>query len=200
MASAPISQCQQIDLAMLILVKSKRFQVDIRTWNTRPPAEHTWDNFKEDTFRIAYNSLRALGDLTLDQSPVLNQAQLMESIMHAMQLAAAQSDNSAFDAADTPPYPPVQQQQQQQHAGNSFESTLLKKFEELTAEFLALKKDVGQRNLRSSHGRTPKRYCWSCGCYPHWGQDCKVKKTGHKDSANFKDRKGGSNKDCRPNE
>ena len=70
-----------------MLIKSKRFQVDIQTWNARDLADKTWDNFK-DNFCSQYDSLRALGDLTLDQSPVLNQAQLMESIMHTMQLAA----------------------------------------------------------------------------------------------------------------
>ena len=88
MASVLVSQRHKIDLAMLILIKSKRFQLDIRTWNTTDSAHKTWDNFKDD-FRAASNSLRKFGDLTVDQSPVLNQAQLMESIMNKMQLAAA---------------------------------------------------------------------------------------------------------------
>ena len=37
-------------------------------------------------------------------------------------------------------------------------------------------------------GRAFKRYC-----------HCTVKKRGHKDDASFKDRKGGSDKDCMPN-
>ena len=44
-----------------------------------------------------------------------------------------------------------------------------------------------------------KRYCWSCGCWDHWGKNCPNKKPGHQDSVTFKDRKGGSNKDCLPN-
>ena len=86
MATAPLSQRQKIDLAMLMLIKSKRFQVDIRTWNATDPAHKTWDNFQDD-FRSAYDSLRDMGDLTVDQSPVLNQAQLMQSILLAMQEA-----------------------------------------------------------------------------------------------------------------
>ena len=83
MATAPLSQRQKIDLAMLMLIKSKRFQVDIRAWNATDPARRTWENFQDD-FRSAYDSIRDLGGLTVDQSPVLNQAQLMESILHAM--------------------------------------------------------------------------------------------------------------------
>ena len=55
---------------MLITIKSTRFQLDIQTWNVRPLADKIWDNFK-DAFRSAYDELRDLGDLTLDQSPAL---------------------------------------------------------------------------------------------------------------------------------
>ena len=43
-----------------------------------------------------------------------------------------------------------------------------------------------------------KRYCWTCGCCPHWGKDCLVKKPGHQDNVNFKNCTGGSNKNCLP--
>ena len=149
---------------------------------------------------MAYDSLRDLGDLTIAQSPVLNQAQLMESIMHAMQLAGNQygqeSEQLPQDVAGPPrhiPPPP------QQHANNAFESNLLKIFAELTAELSELKQGMHQRTTRSTQGRTPKRYCWSCGCCPHWGRDCEVKKHGHKNDENFKKRKGESDKDCRLN-
>ena len=187
MANVPISLHQKNDLAMLILIKSKRFQLDIRTWNARPPIEYTWENF-QDSFRLAYDALRDLGDITLAQSSVLNQAQLMKSIMHAMQIIAAAADDSP-PPEESPP-PPPEQRQPEQHAGNAFESTLLKKIAELTAELSELKQGMSQCNSRSSHGRTPKRYCWSCGCCLHWGRDCEDKKPRHKNDATFKERKG----------
>lgn len=147
---------KKYDLAMLILIKSKRCQVDIGTWNTRHPVEHTQNNFK-NSYRIAYDSLCELGNLTLDQSPMLNQAQLMESILHAMQFVAAETDGSAPDTAENPP-PPPEQQQQEQHAGNTFKNTLLKKIKELKAELSELKRGIGKRTSRSSHGRSLKRY------------------------------------------
>ena len=97
MASVPISERQKIDLAMLIIIKSKKFTQDIRTWNARPAIDKTWELFK-DYFRNAYDAMRDLGDLTMDQSPVLNQAQLMESIMLAMHRSAAAEDAMAFDS------------------------------------------------------------------------------------------------------
>ena len=72
MASTPISERQKIDLAMLIIIKSKKFQVDIRAWNARPLVDKTWDNFK-DSFRNAYDALCDLSDLTMEQSPMLSQ-------------------------------------------------------------------------------------------------------------------------------
>ena len=46
MASTPISERQKIDLAMLIIIKSKRFAQDIRTWNARAENDKTWELFK----------------------------------------------------------------------------------------------------------------------------------------------------------
>ena len=41
-----------------------------------------------------------------------------------------------------------------------------------------------------------KHYCWTCGCCPHWGKNCPRKAKGHKNNATFKNRMGGSNKNC----
>ena len=42
-------------------------------------------------------------------------------------------------------------------------------------------------------GQPWKRYCWSCGCCPHWSKYCTDKKKGHKMEATFKNRMNGSN-------
>ena len=60
----------------------------------------------------------------------------------------------------------------------------------------------GGKKLTKSDGINPKtgqpwrRYCWSCGCCPHWGKYCPSKKTGHKGEASFKNRMQGSNENC----
>ena len=48
-------------------------------------------------------------------------------------------------------------------------------------------------------GKEFKRYCFSCDCCLHWGRNCPTKTLGHKDDATFKNRMGGSNKNCMPN-
>ena len=46
-------------------------------------------------------------------------------------------------------------------------------------------------------GREYKRYCWTCGCCNHWGNNHPgTKAAGHQDDATFKNRMGGSNKNC----
>ena len=47
-------------------------------------------------------------------------------------------------------------------------------------------------------GKPYKRYCWSDGCYTHWGKNCPNKKRGHNDNATFNDRMEGSNLNCYP--
>ena len=53
-------------------------------------------------------------------------------------------------------------------------------------------------NVNPKTGRPYRQCCWSCGCYDHWGKHCTDKKSGHQENDNFKDCKGGSNKNCLP--
>ena len=124
---------------MIIFIKSKRFQINIQTCNARDLADKIWDNFKDDVC-IAYKSLQELDALTLDQSPVLDQAQLMESSIHAMQLSAGNVDGQSLGL--TPSSEHIQQEQPQEQLNNVVESTLLGKFEELTSKPASLKQDI----------------------------------------------------------
>jgi hypothetical protein len=45
-------------------------------------------------------------------------------------------------------------------------------------------------------GQPYRRYCWTCGCCPHWSKNCPKKSKGHKNEATFSNRMGGSNKNC----
>ena len=52
--------------------------------------------------------------------------------------------------------------------------------------------------INTNTGQAYKRYCWSYGCGGHWSRHCENSKPGNKNEANFKDRMGGSNKNCLP--
>ena len=56
MANAPVSERQKINLAIIMIIKSNRFQIDIQTWNSKDLADKAWENFR-DNFCSAHNSL-----------------------------------------------------------------------------------------------------------------------------------------------
>ena len=52
-------------------------------------------------------------------------------------------------------------------------------------------------DINPKTGKPYKRYCYTYGCCNHWGRNHPGQKApGHKDEATFKDRMGGSNKNC----
>ena len=58
-ANSPMTMRQMIDLAYVILAKQPILQQDLRLWNRRPVAEHTWSNMMSH-FRDAQTDLRSL--------------------------------------------------------------------------------------------------------------------------------------------
>ena len=80
-------------------------------------------------------------------------------------------------------------------------TTLLNLIKQLTEKVdqLTYKQTAPLLSINPKTRKLYKRYCRSCECCNHWGKNCLNKKTGHQDAATFKDRKGGSNKDCLPN-
>ena len=109
----------------------------------------------------------------------------MEFIIHAMQLA---TENVEVQSAGvTPSSEHIQQEHVQEQVNNTFESTLLRSFEELTAKLASLKQDVkNEHATRSSQGRTFKIYCWSCGCCTPWGEGCDSQKYRHTNDDNLR--------------
>ena len=76
---------------------------------------------------------------------------------------------------------------------------ILQMIEKLSDKIERLTPQPTQKKINPKTGRPNQCYCHSCGCCDHWEKFCPNKKPGHIDSANFKDRKGGSNKGCLPN-
>ena len=53
------------------------------------------------------------------------------------------------------------------------------------------------KTINPRTGQPWKRYCWSCGCCPHWSRNCPAKKKGHQNDATFSNRMDGSNVNCK---
>ena len=52
-------------------------------------------------------------------------------------------------------------------------------------------------NEGGKHRRYTSKYCWTCGATNHKGSGCRFKKEGHKDSATFDNKMGGSTAFCK---
>ena len=89
-----LTQQQIIDMAYVIIERSKVFKKDLRDWNKKSEADKTWNNFKIH-FREAQQELRNSGDLTVEQamekSDLVNA--VTESINNIM-LEHKQNDNT----------------------------------------------------------------------------------------------------------
>ena len=84
-----------------------------------------------------------------------------------------------------------------QFTTNASNESLLQMIKKMIDKVEALKQPTST-DINPRSGKKFKRYCWSCGCCTHWGQDCLNKKSGLQDNTNFKNRMGGSNKNCLP--
>ena len=88
-------------------------------------------------------------------------------------------------------------------SANSVTSTitmesLFATIQDLKNEITSLKNSKNDVNneINPRTGKPFKRYCWTHGCCTHSSKNCQNKAPGHKDNATFKNRQGGSNKNC----
>ena len=137
---------------------------------------------------------------------------------HALNVSAQNQNQENIDPyyGFCPPIgvcPPLREQPTQNSIfgasqDNEMITQLLKQMQTIQAQINGLQtnsragQNTGNQNKINNSDINPKtnsqwkRYCWSCGCCPHWGSNCPNKKKGHKDEATFKNRMSGSNQHC----
>ena len=54
---------------------------------------------------------------------------------------------------------------------NTTTTTLLQMIEKLSTKVDELKRQSTNKDINPRTGKKFKRYCWTCGCCPHWGKD-----------------------------
>jgi hypothetical protein len=97
-------------------------------------------------------------------------------------------------------------QQNQSHTIQQLTKQLLNLQSQLNNLTMVNQNQTYQGNLKDKNpqlniinprtGQPYRRYCWTCGCCPHWSKNCPKKSKGHKNEATFSNRMGGSNKNC----
>ena len=203
---------QLCEYAYLIFNRCGVFADYLITWNGKAVADKTYDNMKTH-MRKAYSDLKGVGKLTVQKSN-LNLMQEMKT--HHEQLANDLSDRVANTVqanlmaalsnieADRENIPPPQENHINAVQSNT---ALLHLIEQLQLKVDKLGQQmhaspytctpIVQEEINPKTGKPFKRYCWTCGCCNHWGKNHPgVKAPGHRDEATFKNRMGGSNKNC----
>ena len=181
----------------------------LKKWNAKEHTKKTFAQFKKH-MREEHHALKQVGALTIKDSSfyhanIIQQVLTQQTEMQDnLQTAIVQQVKDSLLNALTE-YLATQEPSHEEviknvstKAKDATTETILdmmiklsNKVEELSAAKIS--SDINPRT-----GKKYKRYCWSCGCCPHWGKDCKHKKPVHQDNANFKNRMGGSNKNCLP--
>ena len=212
---------QLVHIAYLIFNRTRAFMDILLKWNKKESEDKTYQNFKLH-MREGHNALRNVGALTVQDSSINSANLLQEVTAHQEKMAddiktsvSNQLQQSLLEAL-------MVMQPSAQHTEDtstitapSMNSASTTSFDSLITMFKNLEKkmdDISTNKNKGDNdtynsltdkinphtGKPWKRYCWSCGCTTHKGRDCPNKKEGHKDEASFKNRMGGSNKNCYP--
>ena len=214
----PMTEKQQTTIAYSIFNKTNIFKQNLIKWNRKSLADKTLINFTKH-MRSAWNELNKVGALTINNSSI-NSANMLQDITSnqeaiaedlrltlANQLQTSIAEAMAVFQCQQPPPPAAAVTDDTNSSLNSAVSsvtmdTLLNTINELKREVTALKntptptpanpnKDINPRT-----GKKWRRYCWTHGCCTHHGSSCNNKAEGHKDNATFRNRLGGSSKNC----
>ena len=214
-AGAPLTQQQKINIAYVILMKTRVFNKAITDWNRVirvTPGDNTWQNFKR-FFRLAHCELKEVGEVQAMDTP-FNQANFVCQVVDAIQESLATKNESS----EAPPVPSPSANAARSNQGsnsNANVQTIDPNLNALIQQMMTMNSNLisaingnnsdggGSNNSNNNRNRNRRRnnrnqrtitmrYCWSCGWCTHDGAHCRVKKNGHKEEATVDNRMGGS--------
>ena len=217
------SDNQLVSIAYLIFSRCRVFIDTLKKWNSKQADEKTYLDMVIH-MRDEHQALREVGALTIHDSQV-NQALMLQQLSTQQEQLAEtiksdisdQLKSSLMETLNLLKDPTLQQPVQEintlsTESANSVSTGIT--MDSILSLFKNLEKKVDNLNTPGNNGNTltappsinqdinPKsgkpwrRYCWTCGCCTHWSKNCVIKAPGHKDNATFKNRMGGSDKNC----
>jgi len=198
---------QLCQIAYLIFNRTRAFVEALKAWNSKKTEDKTFALFKQH-MRAEHHALKQVGALTIQDS-TLYQSNMIQQVLDQQSTMQTNLQSTIDDQVKASLYNAITDfttTTDNNQVINNISSTtepnnsdaLLKMIDNLNKKIDALTKPSVSTDINPRTGKKFKRYCWSCGCCTHWGRDCTQKKSGHKDTANFKNRMGGSNKNCLP--
>ena len=224
----PISDRRKVNISYKLISKNTAFRDSLKSWNRKPATAKVYADMKT-FMREEYNDLDEVGGLSVDNSSLNQAHILQEMKIHQEQMAERMEQNLKINMIETltglcgqleneENIAPQQESANNLAQPNFSDNAMFQLLTSLQNKVEALSSNrnrntssrfnasppntSGEQELPTTNpntGKAYKRYCWTHGCTSHWGRHCKNKKTGHKDEATFKDRMGGSDKNCLPN-
>ena len=143
-------------------------------------------------FKLYYESMQALNITSANQEDVDPQWSHYQPSVSPFNSAEQYSPSVSY-GANMATTSPLSQLLKEMHEMKSQLSTLT-----LTNQNVNSRTPPSfDKTINPRTGQQWKRYCWSCGCCPHWSKNCPTKKKGHQNEATFQNRMGGSNVNCK---
>lgn len=212
-AKNAMTRQQKIEMAYVIIWKTKKFKTALQQWNRKTDDDKTWSNFKSHMID-AQQDLRDTGDLIIKDA--MDRDELVhvvtESIKDALdhkkeedkenvvelqkinaviskdkqtlELQLQELKKQVQDLMSRTPLQPLQQWPQQQYQWNPNNQQGFYNQQHYH-------QPGGNRRDKNNRNKTNK-YCWTHGACDHWGKHCYCKAAGHVDNASFKDVKNGN--------
>jgi hypothetical protein len=212
-ANLPKSELQIVNFGLDIIRKTGDFEKALTEWYGRPPAEHTWINFKQH-FTAAYRNLKRVRGPTMRNTAYHQAHQLATNLstdFHNMRNEIVTSMNALALSQEQQHDPNDQLHQEESGASNpsmnaassNNNAQLVEAIQQLMQTIQANQSNssggtsrTGRRNTGNRPRRNTSKYCWSHGACSHSSAECNNKRPGHTDAATFEEKMGGSTYYC----
>ena len=214
----PLTEKQQVSIAQKIFNRLSLFQNDLIKWNEKSDTDKKLRNFKTH-MRNSWDQLKRVGALSMRDSSLQNvnlikqvtdkQQQLADELRTDLSLQLKNTISDAImylhntDSQSTSEDENLTSTTISTPSANSVTSnitmeSLYTTIQNLQNDIKKLKtpKMIRDTDINVKTGKPFKRYCWTHGCCAHFSRNCDSKAIGHIDNTSFKNRQGGSNKNC----
>ena len=197
---------QLCQMAYLIFNRTRAFVDSLKKWNAKSAEDKTYSKFKKH-MRDEHHALKQAGALTIKESSFYQANMIQQVLTQQSELQdnlQASIDQQVKDSLLLALIKYTNQSEEPQvevannvttKAKDASTETILDMIAALTKKVEDLKRPT-DTDINPRTDKKFKRYYCSCGCCPHWGKDCPQKKPGHQHNTNFRNRMGGSNKNC----
>ena len=218
----PFTPRQLTEIGIQLIKNFNDFEKGLTTWFDLPTPDQTWPRFKIH-FETARTSLRKVRGVTMRNTAYHQQANAMtgqvlqeiraENLQLVDEVKSAEGNilRAMLASENQENINPQQTQSANATMQTTLQTEMMKTLQAMQKEIAGLKQEIhnsknggGAPSRASSKARNKKprtifsKYCWTHGAWHHNSRDCKFKAEGHKDTATFVNRMGGSNESCPP--